>query len=138
MIRKIGFGLILLFIFEGMTGCAVHRHRTPRDLVDYGIRLAEKGYWHEAAIHWRIVLEADPGNVAALNNLAVAAEVEGYPEKAEQGFHQALKLRPDSRILKLNLGALSHREENESTRPQSDREYEPKKRKDSSYDSSMD
>ncbi len=105
-------------------------------MVDYGIRLAQKGYWHEAAIHWRMVLETDPGNVAALNNLAVAAEVEGYPEKAEQGFQQALRLRPDSRIIQLNLGALSHREEDESTRPQNDRDYEPKKRKDSSYDSS--
>lgn len=117
-------------------GCAHYQPRTHKDLVNYGVRLAQKGYWHEAAVHWRMVLETDPQNIAALNNLAIAAEVEGYPEKAEKILLQAQNLRTDSDVIRRNLAALTQREIDESSRPEKDSDYETRERKESRYDSS--
>ncbi len=90
-------------------GCAHKANRTDEDMLKYGIKLAKADYWHEAAFHWRRILDKDPDNVAALNNLAIAAESEGYPREAYAALKKALSLRPDSREIKKNLIALEKR-----------------------------
>ena len=83
---------LILMMVLGLWGCAHHKVRTHDDMIRYGIELAEKGYWREAAVHWRKVLEEDPDNVAALNNLGVAAEIKNHPEEGRKFFIAALNL----------------------------------------------
>jgi Flp pilus assembly protein TadD len=109
-------GVLFVLCMSVLAGCAIHHPRTNDDLIRFGIKLARMGYWHEAAVHWRMVIEEDPENAAALNNLAVAAEVEGFSERARQGYEKALKLRPDSEYIKKNLGAIERRASDETTR----------------------
>ncbi len=97
-------------------GCAHHQPRTSDDMIEYGVHLAENGYWHEAAVRWRMVLETEPENVAALNNLAIAAEFENHPEEALHALQKALQLRPDSKIIKKNIESLQKRAVDVSTR----------------------
>ena len=96
---------LCLFVF----GCAHTNKRSHEDMLKYGIKLAKAGYWHEAAYHWRQILNEDPDNVAALNNLAIAAETEGYPRESHNALAKALELRPDSKPIRKNLMALEIR-----------------------------
>ena len=102
------------------SGCAYHHKRTDTDLIKFGIELAEKGYWHEAAIQWRMVLNEDPSNVAALNNLGIAAEVDGQPQEARKLLMAALQHRPDDLQIKRNIVSVKEREDKENTRETDD------------------
>ena len=42
--------------------------------VAFGLKVAEKGLWQEARFRFERAVELDPGNAAALNDLAVALE----------------------------------------------------------------
>ncbi|HPQ40563.1 MAG TPA: hypothetical protein PLV45_09340 [bacterium] len=106
----------LFALLIGVSGCALHHTRSHSDLIRYGIELAEKGYWTEAAIQWRMVLEEDPSNAAALNNLGVAAEIDNHPQEARQLLFAALKEQPDNTHIKQNLVSVKEREEKETTR----------------------
>lgn len=110
---------------SSLAGCMIRQTRKPADLIRFGVSLAEKGYWNEAAYYWRIVLDQDPENVAALNNLGVAAEVEECPDRARTLIGEALNLRPDSRLIRKNLQAMDRRKHDETTR----KEEDPRKRK---------
>jgi tetratricopeptide (TPR) repeat protein len=112
--------VIVSFIMVGWLGCAMHHVRTANDLVRYGVELAEKGYWKEAVYHWEQALKTDPNHVAALNNVAVAYEVDQNPELAEKVLKKALSLRPDSQVIQKNLAALGQREHDELTRVEDD------------------
>lgn len=99
-----------------ISGCAYHHQRTHGDLIRYGIELAQKGYWTEAAVQWRLVLEEDPTNAAALNNLGVAAEIDSHPEEARALLYTALKERPEDKHIRQNLASVKDRENQEATR----------------------
>ena len=118
MIKQVhsGFVITLLIMMTGISGCVHHQKRSTEDLLSYGVRLAQKGYWHEAAIRWRKVAELDPGNIAAWNNLAIAAEAEGYPDRAKQLYDKALALDPGARYILKNIEALKQRSIDETTR----------------------
>ena len=111
--------LIIFTIF--VTGCAHRRVPVNSDLVNYGVKLAEKGFWKEAAVQWRKVLQQEPQNIAALNNIAIAAEAQGFPEKAFRILSHALSFKPDSRYIRWNVQAMVKRREEESS-PAADKE----------------
>jgi len=113
---------ILLVLTVVISGCAHHGSRTHDDLIKYGIDLAQKGYWHEAAVHWRMVLNEDPENVAALNNLAVAAEVSNHMEEAEHLFTIALNYRSEDIHIRRNFVSLKERGEKENVQESEDEE----------------
>ncbi|MBN1880178.1 hypothetical protein JW823_08710 [bacterium] len=96
-------GLLLI------TGCACHHPRTHEDLIRYGVTLAENGYWNEAGMQWRMVLNEDPNNVAALNNLGIAAEVLDSIDTASRFLNKAQHLRPDDKQIRKNIKSLQQR-----------------------------
>lgn len=116
-LRSIKIFLVLAFC---LSGCVHHRARTHDDMIRYGVRLAEKGYWREAAVQWRKVLEEDPDNVAALNNLGVAAEVKDHPEEGRKLLTAALSKSPDDQRIRRNLASINDREDKENTREEDD------------------
>ena len=106
--RIIFAGLAVAVAFS-MAGCVHRNPRTNEDRIRYGVRLAEKGYWTEAGMQWRIVLNEDPDNVAALNNLGIAAEVLEGVETATRFIEKAYRLRPDDKHIESNLNSLQKR-----------------------------
>ncbi len=92
-----------------VSGCVYNQPRTHEDLIRYGVILAEKGYWSEAGMQWRMVLNEDPENVAALNNLGIAAEVLDGLDTADKFLIKALSLRPDDEQIKRNVKLIRQR-----------------------------
>ncbi len=68
----------------------------------FGRKAAKFELWNEAIFRWEKVLDQDPSNANAINNLAVAYEQVGNFEKAEQLYRQALDLNEDSPEIRRN------------------------------------
>lgn len=107
--RRILLAGLAAAVAFSMTGCVHRNPRTHEDRIRYGVSLAEKGYWTEAGMQWRIVLNEDPDNVAALNNLGIAAEVLEGIETATRFIEKAYRLRPDDKHIESNLKSLQKR-----------------------------
>jgi hypothetical protein len=69
------------------------------ELLRFGTEMARGGNWREAKFRWERALGADPTDARLLNNLAVAEEALGDPERAKALFEKAMAAAPsDSRI----------------------------------------
>ena len=84
-------------------GSGARRHIDgARRQVDFGIQVAERGLWREAAYRWRRAVDIDPAYAAAWNNLAVAHEHSGDFEAAREAYDRAIELDPDNRTIQQN------------------------------------
>lgn len=98
--------LSLLFLLQ----CSGPGHKKPVKLdrkligeqLNFGKKAAEYELWREAIFRWEKVVEADPNNSQATNNLAVAYESIGDYEKARSMYQEALELDEDSRVIRDN------------------------------------
>lgn len=70
--------------------------------LSYGRQAAEFGLWNEAIFHWKKVVEKDPTNSEATNNLAVAYESIGNYDMANKLYQQAYDLDEDSAEIRKN------------------------------------
>jgi Tfp pilus assembly protein PilF len=68
----------------------------------FGRDAAEYQLWNEAIFRWEKVLDEDPGNVNAINNLAVAYETVGNFDRAADLYKTALELNEDSPRIRQN------------------------------------
>ena len=72
---------------------------TVSELLRFGTTMAREGNWREAKFRWDQALKQNPDDPRLLNNLAVAEEALGSPERAGQLYKQALVAGArDSRI----------------------------------------
>ena len=69
------------------------------------VSAAREGHWARAALIWEGVVDADPNDGAAWNNLAVAYERSGRRSDAAAAYRSALSSRPDNRTIKFNIRA---------------------------------
>lgn len=97
--RPWGFSLaiaIVLFVFALPTPAAT---TDVDEMLRFGTEMARGGNWREAKFRWERALGQDPSDARLLNNLAVAEEVLGAPDRARDLFQQAIAASPrDSRI----------------------------------------
>jgi len=70
--------------------------------VDFGLKVAQKGLWQEARFRFERAVQLDPGNAAALNDLAVALEQMGEFDQARQAYEKALELKPGDLYIQQN------------------------------------
>ena len=70
--------------------------------LEFGRKAAKFELWNEAIFRWEKVLEQDPSNANAVNNLAVAYEQVGDFDAAEKLYRQALDLNEDSPEIRRN------------------------------------
>ena len=71
----------------------------PEELLRFGTEMAKDGHWREAKFRWEQALKLAPGDPRFLNNLAVAEEALGEPDRARERFAQAVAAGPrDGRI----------------------------------------
>ena len=70
--------------------------------VEFGLKVAQKGLWQEARFRFERAVQLDPGNAAALNDLAVALEQMGEFDQARQAYEKALALKPGDLYIQQN------------------------------------
>lgn len=69
------------------------------ELLRFGTEMARGGNWREAKFRWEQALREDPADARLLNNLAIAEEALGEPDRARELFNRALAAAStDSRI----------------------------------------
>jgi Tfp pilus assembly protein PilF len=69
----------------------------------FGVRAARQDHWDEAIYRWQKVLEMDPNNLMAHNNLAVAYEQMGEYLLALEEYQIAYRLDSQNEIVRNNL-----------------------------------
>jgi Flp pilus assembly protein TadD len=70
--------------------------------VEFGLKVAQKGLWQEARFRFERAVQLDPGNAAALNDLAVALEQMGEFDQARKAYEKALELKPGDLYIQQN------------------------------------
>jgi Tfp pilus assembly protein PilF len=95
------------------------RRSDAKAQVDFGIKVAQRGLWKEAAYRWERAVELDPTYAAAWNNLAVAYEQQGQFDEARKAYEKALKLDPDNLMIRQNFDLF--KEINDRTKSQDSR-----------------
>jgi len=81
---------------------AADRRSEAREQVDFGIKVAQRGLWKEAAYRWERAVELDPTYAAAWNDLAVAYEQQGQMDEARKAYEKALQLDPNNLMIRQN------------------------------------
>ena len=94
------FLLIILISFP-FIGCLAEKSLIDQ-YNEFAIRAAKEGLWREAAFRWERIIQIDPRNAKAHNNLAVAYEAMGRLEEAEKHYKLALELDPDNKAIQEN------------------------------------
>jgi Flp pilus assembly protein TadD len=90
---------LLLFL---ASGAALHAEDSAQRQIDFGLKVAQKGLWQEARFRFERAVQEEPGNAAALNNLAVALEQMGDFAGARKAYEKALELKPDDVYIQQN------------------------------------
>lgn len=96
--------VLLLFALSGGAAAAadeVTEERAGKEN-SFGVDVAGKGLWKEAAYRWEKAVALDPLNPKAYNNLGVAYERAGKFEEALEAYENALELSPGSEHIRQN------------------------------------
>lgn len=88
--------LTVIIVTTLLAGCAP---AIKNRKISFGIEMAQKGLWQEAAYRWQGQLEAHGPTAALLNNLAIAAESAGDFQEAERLYAEALKMSPGNPVI---------------------------------------
>ena len=92
--------ILWLLLLAPMT--AVAAEESPDRQVEFGLKVAQKGLWQEARFRFERAVQLEPGNAAALNDLAVALEQMGEFDQARQAYEKALQLKPGDLYIQQN------------------------------------
>jgi len=91
---------LLLLLLAPMS--AVAAEESAGRQVEFGLKVAQKGLWQEARFRFERAVQLEPGNAAALNDLAVALEQMGEFDQARQAYEKALELKPGDLYIQQN------------------------------------
>ncbi len=91
---------IALMLMVSVIGVAAEN---LKEQIKFGNEAAKQGLWNEARFRWQKVIDADPSNGSAHNNIGVALEREGKIEQAVVEYRLAVKLLPDNSYARKNL-----------------------------------
>ena len=78
------------------------RRSDAKAQVDFGITVAQRGLWKEAAYRWEKAVEVDPTYAAAWNNLGIGYEQLGRFDDARKAYEKALELEPGNTFIRSN------------------------------------
>jgi Flp pilus assembly protein TadD len=70
--------------------------------VEFGIAVARRGLWREAAYRWQKAVELDPTYSAAWNNLGIGFEQLGRFDDARKAYEKALEVDPGNTFIRNN------------------------------------
>jgi Tfp pilus assembly protein PilF len=98
LVRIAALGLLLT-----AASCASGRHEpTPQQELHYGAKVAREGYWREARFRFQRVVDREPGNARAHNNLAISMEAEGDFAGAFEEYKKAVALDSADKDIRQN------------------------------------
>jgi Tfp pilus assembly protein PilF len=86
----------------------------------FGVQMAQRLLWSEALFRFRQAEKLEPGNVRAMNNIAVALEAIGRFEDALAAYQTALKADPTNVELKRNYGRFVEFYQSFKTKPKTE------------------
>jgi Flp pilus assembly protein TadD len=78
------------------------RRSQAKEHVDFGIAVAQRGLWREAATRWEQAVEVDPTYAAAWNNLGIGYEQLGRFDDARKAYEKALVIDPGNTFIRSN------------------------------------
>lgn len=86
-----------------LPGCALLRDTSQTEAYNrFAIRAAQAQLWNEAIFRWKQVIDIDPDDSKAHNNLGVAYEAVGNMDKAIAAYQRAAELEPNNKYYRLN------------------------------------
>lgn len=114
--------LIGAAIFQG--SCVRDHYPTAADELQFALFAASQGLWKEARFRFENLVQRNPNNVQAHNNLAVALEALGLFAEAEAEYVRAINLDPNNDYIKENFRNLRQilKEKNKEKTPEKDKE----------------
>jgi Flp pilus assembly protein TadD len=78
------------------------RRSDAKAQLDFGITVAQRGLWKEAAFRWEKATELDPTYAAAWNNLGIGYEQLGRFDDARRAYEKALEVEPGNTYIRSN------------------------------------
>ena len=94
---------IAIFACLILSGCAVTRDTNQVEAYNrFAIRAAQAQLWNEAVFRWKQVLDVDPDDSKAYNNIGVAYEALGKIDEAVDAYQRATELEPGNKYYRLN------------------------------------
>jgi Flp pilus assembly protein TadD len=99
--NSIGLALAVALL---LSACASGRAKEPAPAKElrYGARMARLGFWQEARFRFQKVVDREPNNARARNDLAVALEANGdFPAAFEQ-YKKAVSLDSADKSIRRN------------------------------------
>ena len=86
-----------------LPGCAAFRDTSQTEAYNrFAIRAAQAQLWNEAIFRWKQVINVDPDDAKAHNNLGVAYEAVGNIDEAIAAYQRAAELEPGNKYYRLN------------------------------------
>ena len=92
--HRISFIVFILLFIVGFSGCFNQDQQKINELLDIGIKSAEKGNFKEGIQHFNKVLEIDPNNYLAHYNRGMVYKNMMEYEKAIADFNYCIKFNP--------------------------------------------
>lgn len=103
MLKDNPFAAIAILTCLILSGCALSRDIDQIEAYNqFAIKAAQAQLWNEAVFRWKQVIEVDPENAKAYNNLGVAYEALGNTDEAVAAYQHATGLAPDNKYYRLN------------------------------------
>jgi len=99
---RIRLWLVLLLLAGVATPAWADRRSDAKSQVEFGITVANRGLWKEAAYRWEKAVELDPTYSAAWNNLGIGYEQLGRFDDARKAYEKAIELDPGNSYIRSN------------------------------------
>ena len=94
---------IAILVSLTLSGCAAFRDTSQTEAYNrFAIRAAQAQLWNEAIFRWKQVINVDPDDAKAHNNLGVAYEAVGNIDAAIAAYQRAAELEPGNKYYRLN------------------------------------
>ncbi|MCH8292112.1 tetratricopeptide repeat protein [Candidatus Poribacteria bacterium] len=103
MLTRCSLGFLLISSCLTLLGCAISSDEATIDQYNqFAIRSAKLELWNESIFRWEQILEIQPQNAQAHNNLGVAYEALGKTDQAIESYKRATELEPDNKYYRFN------------------------------------
>jgi len=99
---RVRLWLVVLLLFTSALPAFADRRSDARAQLEFGIEIAEKGLWKEAAYRWEKATEIDPSYGAAWNNLGIGYEQLGRFDDARKAYEKAMEVDPNNTYIRNN------------------------------------
>ena len=95
--------LWFIILLLSVIGCGISNDKLIEQYNDFAIRSAQANLWNEAILRWQRIIEIEPKNAKAHNNLGVAYEAMERFDEALTEYEKAIELDPGNEAYRRNF-----------------------------------